>query len=172
MTALICIEPIATMTIIRTMLRWMPRVVMWIVVVRMVVWIVAWIVPMIWVVYPRRFDTSRHGQPGQPRAGHSTGEQPGSRPGNAPVLGASHGFLPALCGGNPVLRLCFVVVFVRLPCGFRTGFLLGSSWASSPVPPPGLSFSSVSNHSDFGLFVAALGAVGLGSGSHFLRDHR
>lgn len=60
--------------------------------------------------------------------------QPGSRLGNAPVLGASRGFFPALCGGSPALRLRFVVVFVRLPCGFRTGFLLGSSWVSSPVP--------------------------------------
>ena len=59
--------------------------------------------------------------------------QPGSRPGNAPVLGASHGFLPALCGGSPALRLRFVVVFVRLPCGFGTGFLLGSPWVLSPV---------------------------------------
>lgn len=108
---------------------------------------------------PLRYCPPRSARTGQGGTQHRG--QSGRRPGNAPVLGASHGFLPALRGGSPALRLRFVVAFVRLPCGFGTGFLLGSPWVlacSSPVPPPGRSFPPISNHSGFGLPVAAPGA--------------
>lgn len=82
---------------------------------------------------PRRFGTARHGQPGQPRAGHSTGDSLGAVPEIRPSWGFSrvpHGFLPVLGGGSPVLQCAFV----RLSCGFTAGILLGSSWVLSPVP--------------------------------------
>jgi hypothetical protein len=111
---------------------------------------------------PRRFDTSRHGQPGQARAGHSTGDSLGAVPEMRPSWGLLTAFSRLCVAG--VLR--FVCASWWCLCGFRAALGRGSSWVhlgflacSSPVrPPPGRSFSPISDHSGFGLSVATPGA--------------
>jgi hypothetical protein len=87
---------------------------------------------------PRRFDTSRHGQPGQARAGHSTGDSLGAVPEMRPSWGLLTAFSRLCVAG--VLR--FVCASWWCLCGFRAALGRGFSWVhlgflacSSPVLP-------------------------------------
>lgn len=68
------------------------------------------------------------------------------------------GFVCRESCASSALRGGVCAASVRLWDGVSLGFPLGFLACSSPVPPPGLSFPPVSDHSDLGLFVAALRA--------------
>ncbi len=109
---------------------------------------------------PRRFDTARHGQPGQARAGHSTGDNLGAVPEMRPSWGSLDfltsssrlrvaGVLRFACGS---MWVC--AAFLRLWDGVSLGFLLGflacshSLWRAfrlCQIPPQvGVSLCSLS----------------------------